>query len=160
MIAIYFIVGILAFWFFYPYKTLSITGYDSQHPIQILNTTVHPGDVLQYKLDYCKYTDLTSTVHRDFIDGQVVPLQDIVGGLPKGCHNYSIETTTVPETINPGRYSLLIRVDYHMNPIRTITTEYQTSYFTVVAKPTSATAIINGAPVKIFIKNQVTATST
>lgn len=132
LFAMYAILGLVAFWLFWPYQTLKIVGYDPSHPIAILNDQIHPGDSLEYNLDYCKGTDIVPVVHRTFLDGQTIILQDISGGLPSGCHTaFKLGSTIVPETLNPGRYYLFVDVDYRVNPIREIHTTYRTDYFTV-----------------------------
>lgn len=127
------IVLYIAFALFWPVKTLEIKNFTENSPIQIKNTIVHPGESLSYQLNYCKYTDLPSTVHRTLIDGQVISLTDTAGQLPTGCHNVTVKTAVVPETINPGKYYLDVSVLYRINPFRTEIIKYHTGYFTVVA---------------------------
>ena len=101
--------------------------------VQIENAVVHPGDSLQYVLDYCKYADIPSVVHRSLIDGQVITLTDTQGQLPLGCHTLIANTAIIPETVNPGRYYLDVSVIYQVNPLRSQVTHYRTVYFDVVA---------------------------
>lgn len=115
---------------FWPIKTLTVAGSDK--PIPVLTTSVFPGQPLSYELDYCKYTNLAATVHRTFIDGQIITLQDTVGQLPMGCHKTMVKTAVVPETINPGRYYLDVNVEYRINILRTEYTHYRTEYFVVL----------------------------
>lgn len=121
---------------FWPIQTLEIQNYSDSKPIPVLTQKVEPGDPLEYELDYCKYTNRPSRVHRSFMDGQIILLQDSDGKLPTGCHKTLVKTAIVPETINPGEYYLDVSVDYAINPLRTITTHYRTSMFTVVRKGT------------------------
>lgn len=132
LVLAYIIVFYVLFLMLWPVKTLELTNYNENTPIQILNTTVHRGDTLQYNLSYCKYTDLTSVVHRTFIDGQVITLTDTPGKFPKGCRNALVTTAVVPETINFGSYYLDVVVEYDLNPYRKEFIHYKTSYFTVV----------------------------
>lgn len=132
LIIAYIVVAFLAYSLFWPIRTLELQSYDDSHPIQILNTVVHPGEALQYKLSYCKYTDIPSVVHRNFIDGQVITLTDTVGQFPRGCHLSLVDTAIVPSTINAGKYYLDVVVEYDLNPFRKEFIHYRTTYFTVV----------------------------
>lgn len=126
------IVLYIAFALFWPIKTLEIKNFSDSTPIEITTKIVHPGEALSYELQYCKYTDLNSTVRRTLIDGQVINLTDTAGQLPTGCHNVTVKTAVVPETINPGKYYLSVSVLYQINPFRTEVIKYHTTYFTVV----------------------------
>jgi hypothetical protein len=159
LLALYIVLGILAFWELYPYKPFTITTQEATQPVPILNTTLHPGDQLEYNLSYCKYTDNTSIVHKHLVDGQSIPLDDSTGILIRGCGTIKNSTTVIPETVNPGTYYLFVDVEYRVNPIRTYNVHYRTQSFTVVAKPTPATAIIDGMPVNILIQPSATTTN-
>lgn len=124
---------------FWPIKTIEIQNYSDTNPIPILNEVVRPGESLQYELDYCKYTSVTGVIHRSFIDGQIITLQDSFGKLPTGCHKTILKTAVVPETINPGRYYLDVTADYPVNILRTVSIHYRTAYFVVVPKSASST---------------------
>lgn len=130
---------------FWPVSTLTIQ--DGGQPIPVITKTIYPGQPLQYELDYCKYTDLPATVHRTFIDGQIITLTDTIGQLPTGCHKTLVKTAVVPETINPGRYYLDVKVEYKVNPLRNVFTHYRTEYFVVLdpatgqAPPAAPTAL-------------------
>lgn len=121
---------------YWPITTLVIQNYSDAKPIPVLTSMIEPGEPLQYELDYCKYTNRPAVVHRSFMDGQIILLQDSSGKLPTGCHKTLVKTAIVPETINPGEYYLDVSVDYTINPLRTITTHYRTTEFTVVRKGT------------------------
>lgn len=82
-------------------------------PVHIETPVVHPGDVIVYELDYCKYTDIIPIARRQLIDGQTIPLTASNGngsGLPLGCHK-TTRSVEIPETINPGRYYLNVYLD-------------------------------------------------
>lgn len=123
------IVLFMAYSLFWPVRTLEL---QTTGPIQIETPFVHRGDVLKYTLSYCKYTDLSSIVHRTFIDGQIITLNDTAGRLPKGCHTAAVSTAVVPTTINTGVYHLDVNVEYDINPFRKEFVHYQTTSFTVV----------------------------
>lgn len=153
----YFFVILFALALFWPVKTIVITGYSPDHPIPVETKTLYPGDTLGYNLSYCKYTDRDSTVHRQLIDGQVITLQDVAGQLPLGCATREIHTVVIPETLVPGKYRLDVAIDYPINIVHDAffgqqRTRYTTEYFTVLAKPQPATAVINGVATPVLIK--------
>lgn len=129
LILAYIIVIYIAWSLFWPVRTLEIK---TQQPIQILSPIVHKGDTLSYYLDYCKYTNMPSIVHRTFVDGQIITLTDTAGAFPTGCHTAKVSTAVVPSTINPGIYHLDVVVEYDINPFRKEYIHYETTYFTVV----------------------------
>lgn len=131
----YLILGMVAYALFWPVRTLEIVGYSDTNPIQVDTPIVHPGEPLSYKLYYCKYTDLTATVRRTLLDGQVITLVSTPGQLPTGCHTVTVKTAVVPETVNPGDYYLEVTVEYKINPLRTEYIKYHTNYFKVEAGP-------------------------
>lgn len=131
----YLLVGWVAYMLFWPVKTLEVKNYDPAHPIPVDAEVYYPGENLSYQLDYCKYFDGRATVHRTLVDGQIVQLQDTMGGLPLGCRVITVKTAIIPETITPGRYYLDVVVEYELNPLRTERVHYQTDYFTVAERP-------------------------
>lgn len=130
-VAIFFIT--IDVWLYYPYKTLEIHNPDPE-AIILEENIVKPGEALSYILDYCKYSDTDSVVHRKMLDGQVITLEDRPGGLPLGCHKVRLNNALVPATLNPGQYRMDIIVEYKVNPIRKIKTHYTTELFTVIPR--------------------------
>lgn len=130
------LLGWVNYSLFWPVQTLVINNYSEKNPVPVITTEIEPGQALEYILDYCKYSTQPSVVHRNFIDGQIISLQDGEGKLPLGCHKTIVKTAIVPTTINPGKYYLDVRIDYEINKLRTIETHYHTTYFTVVKKGT------------------------
>jgi hypothetical protein len=158
IVALYLLVGTVAFWLFYPYNPLVLTSGELNKPIPVNNSLLEPGQALEYNLSYCKNTDGLSVVHKRMVDGQTIELDDITGTLSRGCGTIVNSTTIIPETVNPGKYYLSIDVEYRVNPIRYVNIRYRTAYFTVMAKPIPATAMINSTPVNILLKPAATST--
>lgn len=127
--------GVLyAFWcIFVPVKTLVINNFSYTAPIHVETPTLHAGDLLKYKLDYCKYTDAPATGRRLLVDGQQIPLTNpkVSSPLLKGCHIIEREVP-IPNTVNPGRYYLDVEIDYDVNPVHIERVYYYTEYFQVV----------------------------
>ncbi len=136
----YIVLAVIAYSLFWPAKTLTIIGFDEKNPIKVTNDTVHPGEPLEYKLNYCKYTDAPSVVHRTLVDGQIITLTNTAGQLPLGCHVVTVKTAVVPTTINPGKYYLDVVVEYKLNAFRSEYIHYHTNYFTVVEGDKTATS--------------------
>jgi hypothetical protein len=132
LVAGYFIVGVMAYWLFWPYQTLQINNFASNGLVTTQGTVYRLGQPVVYMLDYCKYTDVPSIVHRVLVDGEEIALSDSTGYLALGCHKTFVETATIPETINPGVYYLDITVIYPVNPIRQVTIHYRTNSFDVI----------------------------
>ncbi len=133
---------------FLPVKTITIENFSYQKPIHIETPVVHPGDVIRYELEYCKFTDIVPTAKSQLIDGQIIPLtpSDSTGsGLPKGCHK-TVREVIIPKTINPGRYYFNRQLDYRINAVRTERVYYYTEYFQVVEEyiPSTSAPPIGG----------------
>lgn len=125
IVAVWFL---LMFWWLYPYKTTS-----NIQPYKILNEEVRQGDLLLYKIDYCKYTNVTPTVNRQFIDGIIYSTPESTAQLKKGCGRF-INSVKIPTTLPPGTYYMKATVTFKMNPIRIISKEFITEQFTVLKK--------------------------
>lgn len=124
---------VLLYWMLWPYPLpLVVKNYSFTTPLHVETPTVHAGDVLAFDFDYCKNVDVPGKVYRTFIDGQTVGMVPKDGNLPVGCNNTVSRGTVIPDTIEPGRYFLVVEVDYQVNPIRTIAVKYATEYFQVV----------------------------
>lgn len=147
---------LISYWLFWPVKTLEVKNLDANNSVHVLNNMVHPGDRLQYRLDYCKYSNDSVVVHRTLVDGQVIALVDTNSQIPLGCHDINVATAVIPDTVAPGHYYLDVTVVYRINPIRTESKNYHTDYFDVVAKPTTYKVEINGQPFKIDVKSSTT----
>lgn len=124
-----------------PVKTLVINNFSyttndgGLGPIYIETPTVHPGDVIRYKLDYCKFTNIVPTSKTLLVDGQQIPLTPerpgTQQGLLSGCHIIE-RAVTIPDTINPGRYYLNKELNYKTSAFHTEKVVYYTQYFQVV----------------------------
>lgn len=126
---------------FVPVKTLVINNFSYTSPIYVKTPVLHPGDVLKYDLDYCKYTDVLPVSRRKLVDGQQIGLTGTGkgAGLLRGCHVIERDVT-IPETINPGRYYLDVEVDYQVNMFHTERVYYYTQYFQVVSAKVPSTS--------------------
>lgn len=129
VISMTFIVAVFClfmFWWLYPYKTT-----ENRQPYKILNIAVKQGDLLLYEIDYCKYTDITPTVHRQFIDGIIYSTPESTAQLKRGCGKI-INSVRVPSSLPVGRYYMKAVVTFKVNPIRIIEKEFITEQFEVI----------------------------
>lgn len=126
---------------FFPVKTIIINNFSYTQPIHVDTPVLHPGDVLRYQLDYCKFIDVVPTGKSMLVDGQQIPLTPGMRGtgLLRGCHTIEREVP-LPETINPGRYYYNKELDYQVNPFRVERVYYYTEYFDVVGKDIPSTS--------------------
>ena len=127
VIAVSALLLIVSFWLLWPYKTMDVAG------VKIVDTTVKQGGVLSFYVTYTRYTDVDTTVYRDFVDGLVFTT------LPEGRKSEAgtftrLVEVEIPSTLPPGRYSLKTNVTFHVNPIRAIPMSFSTGMFTVLPR--------------------------
>jgi hypothetical protein len=131
------LMGLLAFWAFYPYKTITQEPkpFEIYYPIETDGThIIRQGSSFSYSFNYTKHTDVFPTIYRQFVDGLVFNAgESYPTVIRKGTGKAHIQVY-VPETLPPGKYRLRIIARYQMNPIRVIELESFTEYFKVVAK--------------------------
>lgn len=119
---------VLMFWAFFPYRTAT-----QSQPYIVHDKVIKQGELLQYEMNYCKYTSVVPTVERQFIDGIIFALPPANAQLPKGCGK-RLNSLEIPHALPPGQYYLQATVSYKVNPIRIITSVYRTEQFEVIAK--------------------------
>jgi hypothetical protein len=118
---------LIAFWSFYPYKTMDVGR------VAVVDKVVSQGDNLSFYLEYTRYTDVDTTIYRDFIDGLVFSTATETRESEKGSFRRFVEVP-IPSTLPPGKYILRTNVEFHMNPIRDIEQGFDTDSFVVVSK--------------------------
>ncbi len=116
---------LLAFWNYYPYKTVEFHG-----DFQTLQTSYNSGDKTKILVDYCKYVDLQPEVTKYFVDGIVYLAVDETIPLPVGCGIGEVNIN-IPNSLPSGKYRLKIDVKYQVNPIKSVTVENYSNWFTV-----------------------------
>jgi hypothetical protein len=116
---------VFLFWWVYPYKTIELNK-----PYRIINEVIKAGDILYYEVDYCKFTEASGRIDRQFIDGLIYTMPGVIATLPCGCHKF-IQGITVPENLPPATYHLRVYSSYEVNPIRTITNQFDSETFII-----------------------------
>lgn len=117
------------FWWLFPYKTVDIL----EQPYIVSEKIIEQGGSLEYLINACNYTDKRPKVTKQFIDGIIYSVPEGVVVLPLGCNKTKV-IVRVPKNLPPGQYYLKVFVTYEVNPIRNISTDYKTEYFTVIKK--------------------------
>jgi hypothetical protein len=125
-------IGIFAWWRFYPYKIVEY--FDLPYIIDV--PVLQAGDTLTYHFKYCKHTDLTPKIQRDYVDGIIFKSSNTFSLAKKGCGTVYINEK-VPETLPGGYYYLQVTIEYQVNPIRKITYINRTQQFQVITKESS-----------------------
>lgn len=115
-------------WWVYPYRT-SV----QKQPYEVINKEVKPWELLKYRMEYCKYTDVIPSVQRQFVDWIIYSMPESTASLKKWCGTV-INSVIVPNSLPEWEYYLRALVHFKVNPIRVITEEYVTEKFRVVNK--------------------------
>lgn len=121
-------LGVLIFWNFYPYKTIEFNA-----PYRTEKLFYTQGDKTYYTVNYCKYTDATAGITKEFIDGLVFTVDSPKPILDPGCRTRQVPMT-IPDSLPKGKYQLRNTITYHVNPIRNILITHYSNWFTVNAK--------------------------
>lgn len=123
-------ICVLAYWLFYPYHPLTV----NINPMPILNPdkSVRIGEPLLYYTDTCRNMTGTVRVSRTFVDGVLINLpehtffQETVE-----CRSYTNSSVSIPKTLPPGEYKLVVTSYFQVNPIREVAVKLETEKFTV-----------------------------
>lgn len=112
---------------FWPFKPFTVNTL----PIKVETKIVERGGNLVYVSDLCRHTDAPTLTFRFFEDGlyyAMPPISAIPNSGTCGKYRFSL---TVPTSLPPGRYRLIIRPITQVNPVRSITQEFATEFFEV-----------------------------
>lgn len=113
---------------FYPFKTLVVNSVVLETPI------VNQGDVLKYKVDYCRFIDTVSTSYKIIVGVSNpelrFPLPVTEGASIKGCH-VTERTLALDSEIPPGTYYLKTTAVYKVNDVQTSQVTFDTPVFEI-----------------------------
>ena len=97
---------------------------------------VQAGNTVLVQSSYCKNHDTISTIiRREFHDDLVFHLPDATTNAPKGCVTRFSTSLKIPENLPPDTYTLVFTFVYQINPIRSVSYQFETNKFTVTAAP-------------------------
>jgi hypothetical protein len=118
------ILALFICWSLFPYKTMTVNN------VSVVDKTVEQGGVLSVFLDYTRYTDVNTTITRDFVDGLIFTTGPEERKSEAGTFRRFIEVP-IPTTLPPGVYTMRTNVEFHINPIRDINQSFSTGTFIV-----------------------------
>lgn len=102
---------------------------------------VQAGNTVLVQSSYCKnHNTLRTTIRREFHDDLVYQLPDFDTNAPKGCGTRFSTSLKIPENLPPDTYTLVFTFVYQINPIRSVSYQFETNKFTVTAAPPPTTA--------------------
>lgn len=117
----------MAFLAFYPFKTIEL-----EQPYTILNEEVRAGDIVEYMLIYCRYTNADVSIHHQIrSDTALLPLTSLPVRLREGCGE-TIKSVSIPKHAPKGTYILEETVTYHVNPFQDITLHFFSYPFEII----------------------------
>ena len=126
VISALFLISLVLFWEFYPYKVIEFTNT----PHKIINQTVKAGDHVSFVFEYCKPQNFSGDLTISFVDGFIYNTSTVKSNIASGCHK-EIYQVYVPKGIPVGVYKISAFLSYKVNPIRTIDIVTETEKFTV-----------------------------
>lgn len=112
----------------YPFRTVEIFNA----PVPVTNSPVLAGSVVEYKVDYCRYTDKPAQVTRTLVGKTVTTLVDFTSTASKGCKTVTVANTIIPNYVMSGPYHLEINACFNTTPLQSRCTKYNTQNFQVV----------------------------
>lgn len=119
---------LVGYWYFFPGTPVKF--FDTPHKVE--KKTVKNGDFLIYDVKYCKYTDITPTLTKAFVDGIIYYLPDTNSRITKkGCGTNRI-FVFVPKELPIGVYHIAINWHYQVNPVQSVNIYTETEKFTVI----------------------------
>ncbi len=119
-----------------------VTPMQVIQPYKVLTPVVSQGTRMAYEVAYCTKKPRTFVVHRVLLNVKTQELWDIpdrINILSKGCTKETHELLT-PLRADLGKYKMIATVTLQVNPIRSVTYQYETEVFEI----TEPMSTING----------------
>ena len=110
---------------FYPYNPLEVVG-----PMEILSENVHKGDMVEYKVVFCKNTDKQATITRELVNDFHFTYSAVKTNNEVGCQEALLHLL-IPEFAPAGEYKIRTTAAYKMNTIRDMEVVYESETFMV-----------------------------
>jgi len=126
MAIIIFTIGTLLLGIFWMFEDNPPVSYPNQPSKAIVK-----GSNVYMTLEYCRYSDKPFTSYATFVDGILFHLQpEKISGTGVGCGNLT-RAYPIPETLPNGKYKMVFRNEFEINPISTISVSQETEYFII-----------------------------
>ncbi len=122
-------VGIILFWLYsVPMKAIDVTP----NPIPVITKTATPGSYIVLKYSYCKNVKSAGRVSISMVSTtSQLMLPTARESSEKKCYSSVLAPFPIPPQATPGVYHYHFRAIYQVNPLRSITQDYDTQPFTV-----------------------------
>ncbi len=118
-------IGYLAF---HSFKTVEFKN----EPFPVLNQQpVKPGELLDYQVDYCRYTKTPSQLTRTLVGPTIITIVQDTATSDVGCRKVNVTNTVIPSYTPSGKYYLKINICFQVNPLRNICQQVRTQSFKV-----------------------------
>jgi len=111
---------------------------DVEEPVEIVSTDNRGGNILKYKIKYCKHYDVPGKVIVELIDGEVHFFDTIYTSVDKGCGEFISNRIVIPENITPGTYKLKVTIIHQMTILREVSQSFYSNYFWIYPKKDSS----------------------
>jgi len=102
-----------------------------EEPIRVENRVVKRGDSVVLHFNYCKYKPYTADVSIYLVDNTIFSLRTVKSNLGVLCRDDLKYPIMIPETIEPGIYHIRETLDFHINPLREVSYNYDSEVFEV-----------------------------
>jgi len=112
LIMVWLTIGVVLYWLAYAPPAFSGLVQNAT-----ADDVLPPGQPLLVQRKFCLGYDVTLRVHREFQDGVVFTLPDIITTMQKGCHDMTVEID-VPHSLPAGAYLYRVTVEYDATPLR------------------------------------------
>lgn len=100
--------------------------------MQVQEAVYRPGDTIYIYTDFCKHRDSYAQTAWSLVDTIMLPYPEKYGNFPRGCYKGWYEAVKLPNIGVEGEYHLRGTTIVQLNPLVTVTYDYQTEPFTIV----------------------------
>jgi len=130
------IFSVIIYWKVAPYEGIRYDGPPQIDPTK----TYYPGDFVEIKTAaFCNDgygTKIERKIGSKIGNLGLLPIEFYAPTEPV-CVEGAVNAVQIPEETPPGEWQIIIKTTYEPNPVRAITIERVTEFFTVVANPNS-----------------------
>jgi hypothetical protein len=123
LIMVWMMIGLVLYWLAYAPPAFSGVLQNAA-----IDEALAPGQPLLVQRKFCLNYDVTLRVHREFQDGVVFGLPDIMTTMQRGCHDMTVEID-VPHSLPPGAYLYRVTVEYDATPLRRHVVQFPDVHF-------------------------------
>lgn len=116
----------VGFMLLYPVKVIEFKD------LEVLNTEVKAGEVLEIKMNICKYHPYPATLTPVYIDGVIYSAPSYQSNIDVGCTEFVSHSNIVPHSLPAGEYYMKFTATYQVNRLRQISESFETNKFIVV----------------------------